>query len=197
MPVEHWFPTPVYYSFAREESFDAMQKELLEVDSKAEYAKASDGYSWHTLTHSITTPIFKANIIKDNNLVVTEKEIEWHLRQYLPDLTDKVDFDIRTSWLTRNTKHEFAFKHKHTPIDCDIAGCYYIQTNGQDGNITFWNSNELSNDFCFFLNNQKVSYSPQVGKILLFPSWLVHEVTENLTDNLRISLAFNIRFKRD
>ena len=197
MPIEHWFPTPIYYGFARDENIDAIQKELLDADSKATYAKASDGYSWHTLTHSISTPIFEANIIKDNNLLLTESEIGWHLKQYLPHLTDNNNFFIKTSWLTRNSKHEFAYKHKHTPTDCDIAGCYYIQTNGNDGNIRFWNNNELSNDYCFFGNNQKVSYAPQVGKILLFPAWLVHEVTENLTDDLRISLAFNIRFNRD
>ena len=197
MPVESWFPTPIYYGFAREENFDAMQKELFDADSKAEYAKATDGGSWHTLIHSISTPIFEANIIKDNNLTITEEEIRWHVLQYLPSLTDKVDFKITTSWLTRNSKHEYAFKHKHPPTDSDIAGCYYIQTNGHDGNINFWNHNELSNDFCFHSNNQKVIYSPEVGKILLFPAWLVHEVTENLTNDIRISLAFNIRFNRD
>ena len=38
-------------------------------------------------------------------------------------------------------------------------------------------------------------YTPKEGKILLFPGWLEHGVKTNLTDNVRMSLSFNVYFK--
>ena len=38
-------------------------------------------------------------------------------------------------------------------------------------------------------------HKPEVGKILLFPGWLKHGINTNNTDNIRISLSFNICFK--
>ena len=33
---------------------------------------------------------------------------------------------------------------------------------------------------------------PEEGKLLLFPSWLDHEVDQNLSQEKRISISFNI-----
>ena len=37
---------------------------------------------------------------------------------------------------------------------------------------------------------------PLEGALLIFPSWLNHEVSINLSDEERISLAFNISYPR-
>jgi uncharacterized protein (TIGR02466 family) len=33
---------------------------------------------------------------------------------------------------------------------------------------------------------------PAVGKLLLFPGWLEHSVEKNKTDDIRISISFNL-----
>ena len=45
------------------------------------------------------------------------------------------------------------------------------------------------------LNNNFV-IKPKVGKLLLFPSWLEHGVHINHTDHERMSVSFNINFRR-
>ena len=47
---------------------------------------------------------------------------------------------------------------------------------------------------CYHQNGLKISHNPQVGKMILFPGWLQHGVNVNNTDNIRMSLAFNIHF---
>ena len=40
----------------------------------------------------------------------------------------------------------------------------------------------------------RIRYTPQVGKLVLFPGWLPHGIMTNTTDNKRVSLSFNISF---
>jgi len=42
-----------------------------------------------------------------------------------------------------------------------------------------------------YLTYNKVEYKPQQGDLLIFPTWLEHEVETNFSDEPRISLAFN------
>jgi hypothetical protein len=41
-----------------------------------------------------------------------------------------------------------------------------------------------------------MSVVPSPGKLVLFPSWLVHYVENNLDDTDRISIAFNIEIEK-
>jgi hypothetical protein len=52
-------------------------------------------------------------------------------------------------------------------------------------------NSELVDKFNGF-NSSVMTVDPAVGKLIIFPSWLVHYVEKNLDDSDRISLAFNI-----
>ena len=61
------------------------------------------------------------------------------------------------------------------------TGVLYIQTPENSGGIEFKNGKEHQ-IFC-----------PQVGDFLLFPGTLAHRVLKNLSNDYRISVAFNLR----
>jgi uncharacterized protein (TIGR02466 family) len=43
--------------------------------------------------------------------------------------------------------------------------------------------------------NSAVQYvSPEIGTMIMFPSWLEHGVKQNMSDAERISFAFNMEF---
>lgn len=44
-------------------------------------------------------------------------------------------------------------------------------------------------------NQNFFNYLPKVGNVVLFESWLRHEVNQNRTDQLRISISFNYDWK--
>jgi len=51
---------------------------------------------------------------------------------------------------------------------------------------------EHSTGFC----DTRWSVTPEPGKLVMFPSWLMHWVTPNYSDDDRISIAFNISLPR-
>ena len=55
-----------------------------------------------------------------------------------------------------------------------------------DGNLFFESPTQW--------NTNRITIKPEVGQLLLFPSWLYHGVTNHTTDYPRISLSFNIIF---
>ena len=85
---------------------------------------------------------------------------------------------IVSLWMNINGRGHHNNLHNHP--DCDYAGCFYIQTFDDCGDIYF---------------ESQGWKEPEEGTILLFPSSLQHKVGENKTDKDRISSAFNIQLR--
>ena len=80
------------------------------------------------------------------------------------------------------------------------SGCYYVQApagEGGGGEIEFLDTRTnvrtltIDGAACFA---GKYRLSPQTGQLLIFPSWLRHWVYPNESEELRVSVAFNLRF---
>ena len=52
-------------------------------------------------------------------------------------------------------------------------------------------NSDIINEYNKF-TSADISVEPELGKLIIFPSWLVHYVQNNLDDSDRISIAFNI-----
>ena len=73
-----------------------------------------------------------------------------------------------------------------------FSGIYYIQ--GKDtGNLVFYNTQNLMHD-CYTKSpfTKKFKMNPKDNSLVLFPSWVPHEVEENKSDRQRINIAFNV-----
>ena len=106
---------------------------------------------------------------------------------------------LSSCWANVNEAGNWNTPHAHFPEDW--SGVCYIKinendssnsNNNNDGNIIFFNPLTLGPQYKRF---PTVSYHPQNGKIMLFPSYLVHMVTPHFDKDSRISLAFNFKFK--
>ena len=110
-------------------------------------------------------------------------------------------------WLNINKKGSFNPPHVH-PGNI-YSGCYYVSYPSNSGKIHFldprpqhrfcspniahkeganWYAGQNPYDSSVF------TYDVSEGKVILFPSWLMHYVDPNPTDDLRISIAFNVNF---
>jgi len=101
------------------------------------------------------------------------------------------NFVFNDSWFNFSNKGNFQFDHNHGTEK--LSGVYYYQTTGLDGDIKFTTPNiaeklgmGISRDV------QSVSFTPLVGRMLIFPAYLEHRVEPNTTDHERISITFNI-----
>ena len=192
MPIEQWFPTPIYYGDVTGDRLNAVQDELLACCNSLSFQQNE---AWGSTEHNLSDVSFRTSVINDRKLTAIADVIDYHLKQYIPSEFHQRKYDIVESWFTKTLKNQYSHQHHHGRWD--IAGCYYVQTNGSDGSIHFHNPTSLTASYIFANHvDQTVSYAPVVGRILLFPAWLAHNVSENRTDSERVSIAFNIAFDR-
>ena len=45
------------------------------------------------------------------------------------------------------------------------------------------------------MNNQALQYNAVEGLLIVFPSWLQHAVQPNMSEETRVSIAFNMGFQ--
>jgi uncharacterized protein (TIGR02466 family) len=196
MPIEGWFHTPIYYEFV--EDFKNIQTELKNcVDQLHQEKLFRKNPHWHSQSQQLSNT-FTENLIEKFKLELFRKELDQHITRYLrgtgrPE-SAMPKYQILSSWLTRTQKGEFSHRHNHG--QADMSGVYYFQTNGHDGTINFHTPLTIMSHSYPFATRDVCGYYPEPGKILLFPGWLDHDVSENKTDSDRISMSFNIVFDR-
>lgn len=125
------------------------------------------------------SPIFKKFIMEEIDIYLKEFQI------------NKKNPEIYESWIALSKKDGYQNFHTHL-YDANISGVYYYKTNTEDGDIVFKTDSGGINHSILNLEVFK-NYKPEIGKIILFPSFLEHKVSRNLTDNDRISIAFNCK----
>ena len=140
------------------------------------------------------------------------KDLRYKIQNALNYFVDDVlgvvqNFQITTSWVNKTSKSEYIDKHSHP--NSIISGVYYVDKTKKCApiifskphmypNITFQNiqlaySGENKNQY----NTDYYGVNPIPGDLLMFPSWLEHEVLEQGSEHDRISLAFNSYPKGD
>jgi uncharacterized protein (TIGR02466 family) len=101
---------------------------------------------------------------------------------------DLVNIDY---WANINQPGSRNSMHSHKPAQ--FSACYYLQAEGTGG-IRFVNPANIMaecNPGAPFTRDYRVL--PKDGDLLLWPSWIPHEVETNFSDTERINLAFDIR----
>jgi len=135
------------------------------------------------------------------------KDISWLLDEINVLLVEAVNFYIQEDTVFNSIKkskdaviHYWANVNQpgsrntlHTHKEDDFSCVYYLQ--GTDsGDLRFPNPANLLGD-CSKTSpfTRDFLFSPKDGDLILWPSWLPHEVEPNLSNRERINLAFNFR----
>jgi uncharacterized protein (TIGR02466 family) len=132
-----------------------------------------------------------------NSIGIVAKEFN-----LLLGLKNQENFAIE-SWLNINPSLTGHTIHEH--YGSIISGVIYLKAAENSGDLVFHdpiktrvqNYANLKIDFDYEdneYNNPVMSSIPIPGKLVLFESWVAHSVEPNLSDELRISIAFNITY---
>tara|TARA_B100000424_G_scaffold166331_1_gene127774 strand:+ start:107 stop:724 length:618 start_codon:yes stop_codon:yes gene_type:complete len=107
------------------------------------------------------------------------------------------------AWVNINKTGDYNEKHLHP--NCNLAGVLWIKAPKDCGNIVFdspvqFQTNREVNSYCdnFKKENNIFNayyFKPTEGRVLIFPSYLAHNVKKNLSQEDRISVSFNIRLQ--
>ena len=122
----------------------------------------------------------------------------------LPSLKKNINIYSR-AWVNINSPGSLNLQHSHP--SCDLSGVLWIKCPDKSGNIFFHSPSgfetfqEIESYTEDFKNNNNYHHSywfpPIEGRMLIFPSHLIHEVRENKSNEDRISVSFNIRLSDD
>jgi uncharacterized protein (TIGR02466 family) len=197
MPISRndWFPTPVWnFTIDEHQKLNAplLQEIAAEQQCNQEGEKWSNVLGWHSVNDLHNRAAFAefTKIIQENVLEVASF-LRWDLQQF--------SLDITTCWAIVNGQNAYNSVHNHP--NSILSGVYYLQAPENCGGIFFSDPRPASQmlippvtEFNLW-TFPKVSYKPHAGTMLLFPSWLLHGVEMNMSEELRISLSFNIGMK--
>ena len=201
MPVRAWFPTYVYDAPLVRGGARALNRQLLR-EALQIRAVDDDGRRWSERNY----PGGFTSYNSMNQLHRTsstfgelEKKLARHVRAFAADL----EFDLtgRTlsmtdCWVTVMPKHAAHGLHIH-PI-ATISGTYYVKTprgcsklRFEDPRLAYFMAAPPRKTDCSDANRTFVSYPAEAGRVILFESWLRHEVGANRVDDERVSISFN------
>jgi hypothetical protein len=107
-----------------------------------------------------------------------EYSFPW-MSSILEQIKPIVGYEFVTYWFNINGPGHYNALHDHGYFGDNLCGCLYLQTPKDSGQIKF------------VTKTTQVVIEPKVGKLILFPDNLKHEVLANLSNDDRISIAFN------
>ena len=107
------------------------------------------------------------------------------------------------AWININKPGDYNVRHNHP--NCNLAGVLWIRCPQNCGQILFESPNdfqsynEIESYKSEFKDKNKFHHSycfnPVEGRLVVFPSHLIHLVKENKSDSDRISVSFNINLE--
>ena len=206
MPVDTWFPLAIYY----EDLADATVYKKQLIDAAIQLEK--DGHARRAFPEMAWTGDLHGaeQIHTDPRFAWIVKQVELHTLQYLQTLgldLNQIDLYIQRAWPVISRHQQEVGAHCHNTAH--ISAVYYVSVpnSGSDeaGSLVFFDDlrpNEVSPglgsentniiDTWNNLNQDQALYLPTEGRLILFPAKQRHGVTMNHTENLRISLSFDI-----
>jgi uncharacterized protein (TIGR02466 family) len=185
MLIENWFSTPILYHDFEHRMLEKIQSEIEEVIPTIMEKDLSNPWSDNMLTSFKYSDNDKSDI-GDYSLTTLNEQIEKYAKIYYPE--EKLH--VFQSWFNFSYKGHFQFDHSHTGVgNGRVSGVYYYKTNGEDGKIEFSTPVNFNPPF----SSRVVKYKPRVGRLILFPAWLMHKVHINKTESVRISISFNLK----
>ena len=112
---------------------------------------------------------------------------------------DSNSVDIEGMWSIINKKGSFNIQHNHP--NSYLSSAYYVRHPEKSGSIKFFDPREQKSIRSPKIKNYgelsaaTVEIEPKEGDLLIFPSYLYHAVAENLSEENRIIVSFNVDIK--
>ncbi len=191
-----FFSTPVWasktenYKETNEEIYNYIKK--LQTEDNDRIIK-SNVKGWHSKDFDLKNSV----VIKFINLISPSinqviKDMQWDINSQTVKIT--------SMWSIINTGGASNARHHHG--NSDISAAYYVRAPKNSGEIVFYDPRPApvfshpGSTKPNSLNAMVNSINPAEGGLVLFPSYLDHSVNENLSNEERIVISFNLSLLR-
>ena len=186
------FPTPIWttqlenFSNVNEEMYNFIKESQMK---DQEGIKKSNNKGWHSKN-------FNMQETEPRNFI---KNISPSIEKVMTDMNwdkEKQSVKISNMWAIINTGGSTNSKHQHG--NSTISAAYYVRAPENCGDIVFYDPRPAPVFYypmalgSNLLNAQVNNITPKEGALILFPSYLDHSVNENLSNDERIVISFNV-----
>jgi len=197
------FPTLIYYDFLTKSqiSLKKLSKEMLK---EAYLIKESDeeGQEWSEDNFKGGYTSYSSNSslhLHSSTFAKFKKHLDAHVKSFAKSLEYDIDLkklEIVSCWVNIVPQGCFHSLHIH-PLSA-ISGTFYLQTPKRSGDLRLedprmsrFMAAPPKKESAHFRNQSQLYFKPTPGKLILFESWLRHEVEQNMSEQDRVSVSFN------
>jgi uncharacterized protein (TIGR02466 family) len=182
------FPTPIYHFDIKDQSLNIqLEKDILNWMNQDKGVTRTNVKGWHSTTDMHTKPEY-ARLVKALHEAQDKIYNEEHL--------DSEPF-LGNMWANVNPPGGMNRAHMHP--NCLWSGVYYVKAPKNCGHLKIDDPRSVA---CMSRPQQKegklpdrlwreTHYDPKAGRLIMFPSWLMHCVDPNESNDIRISVSFN------
>ncbi|QDK37817.1 TIGR02466 family protein [Bdellovibrio sp. NC01] len=199
--IKTLFPTFVYYAPLKSNGLVQLNKEI-KVEAKKFSEIDEEGQVWSAKNYKGGYTSY-GSIAQLHQVSTTfellEKDINKHVRKFVKHLEMDIDpreLKMSSCWINIMPSDVHHSMHIH-PLSV-ISGTYYVQTPKNSSAIKFedprldaFMASPPRKHDAKDHNQRFYSLQPQAGNVVLFESWLRHEVPRNDSNDERISISFN------
>lgn len=179
------FPTDLFFTnILDEKENNSYKEEIIKIANTEEGKVRSNRGGFQSDTLLWNNEVFKP-LLEKSTAVIQSIIAEYS--------QNRPEFVIRSMWGNINPKGGYNLTHVHPSgwMSC----VYYVNVPENSSGITFEDPRPAKiMDFqqsCLRDDNY-FTHQPITGDLVIFPSWLPHFVNPNPTDDLRISISFNV-----
>ena len=182
------FPTPIYIADIKHATLNQeLEKDILNWYNKNEGITRTNVLGWHSPTNMNELPEYKKLV---NMLYACQKTI------YQQEHLDSEPV-LGNMWANVNPPGGMNRAHQHP--NSLWSGVYYVKAPKNCGHLKI---DDPRNCASMVRPKQKLGklpsrlyrethYEPITGRCIMFPSWLMHCVDPNKSNDIRISVSFN------
>lgn len=205
MPIDAWFPTFVYHEPLMPRGAARLNAELEDESYRIRDFDAA-GRAWCEKNYPGGYTSY-SSMNELHQFSSTFAGLELRIRKHVMKFAKHLDADLQGGkvemvdcWVNIMPNQVMHGSHIH-PLSF-ISGTYYVKTPPGCSKIKFEDPRLVG-----FMaapprkakhrpeNKQHVGYEPQAGNLILFESWLRHEVAANTAADDRISISFNYAWR--
>jgi uncharacterized protein (TIGR02466 family) len=206
MPIETWFPLAIYFDDLANapQHQQALLAAVLQLERDGDDRRAYPEMAWTGDLHGVE------QIHADPRFAWVVEQVEAHTLIYLQNIgvdTSQVQLYIQRAWPIVSRTLQEVGAHCHNTAH--ISAVYYITVPESEeddpGSLVFFDHARMNEvapglgsentdivDEENYFNQLQVVYPPVAGRLLMFPAKQRHAVTLNETEDLRVSLSFDI-----
>jgi len=201
MPIQYFFPTCIYRSALLKRGTQACTEEL---NAACQQVRQGDeaGQLWCT-EHYAGGYTSYGTLRNLHRTSLPFKQLETNVWPHVQRFADRLDMDLSEANLAMidcwvNIMGEGAAHPWHAHPSAVLSGTFYVATphgssplQFQDPRLTHFDGTPPQRVVCRPPNRRQVSYEARAGDLILFESWLRHQVPAQASDEVRVSISFN------